>query len=83
MLCPISGGNWDNGSNAGVWALNLNDNRTNSNNNVGFRSDSGLLRTRQRDGGREGDVFRPAVRAKSVCRRLSGNRILGDSQAAR
>lgn len=40
MLCVISGGNWNNGSNAGVWALNLNNVRGNSNNNVGFRSDS-------------------------------------------
>lgn len=40
MLCVISGGNWNNGSNAGVWALNLNNVRSNSNNNVGFRSDS-------------------------------------------
>lgn len=39
MLCVISGGNWDNGSNAGVWALNLNNARGNSNNNVGFRAD--------------------------------------------
>jgi hypothetical protein len=37
-MCLISGGNWNNTSNAGVWALNLNNNRTNSNNNVGFRS---------------------------------------------
>ncbi len=34
--------NWNNGSNAGVWGLNLNNNRTNSNNNVGFRADSFL-----------------------------------------
>lgn len=40
MLCAISGGNWNNGGNAGVWALNLNNVRGNSNNNVGFRSDS-------------------------------------------
>jgi hypothetical protein len=40
MLCVISGGNWNNGSIAGVWALNLNNVRANSNNNVGFRSDS-------------------------------------------
>lgn len=39
MLCVISGGNWNNGSNAGVWALNLNNVRGNSNNNVGFRAD--------------------------------------------
>ena len=40
MLCAISGGNWNNGSNAGVWALNLNNARGNSNNNIGFRADS-------------------------------------------
>lgn len=40
MLCVISGGNWNNGSLAGVWTLNLNNVRGNSNNNVGFRADS-------------------------------------------
>lgn len=40
MLCAISGGNWNNGSNAGVWALNLNNDRGNSNDNIGFRADS-------------------------------------------
>lgn len=40
MLCVISGGNWNNGAIAGVWMLNLNNVRGNSNNNVGFRSDS-------------------------------------------
>ena len=34
---PIRGGNWDNGSNAGVAALNLNNPRSNSNWNIGFR----------------------------------------------
>ena len=33
-MCLISGGNWNNTSNAGVWALNLNNNRTNSNSNT-------------------------------------------------
>lgn len=42
ILCAISGGNWNNGSIAGVWAGNLNNNRTNSNNNVGFRADCGF-----------------------------------------
>jgi hypothetical protein len=40
MLCAISGGNWNNGGNAGLCALNLNNVRGNSNNNVGFRADS-------------------------------------------
>jgi len=34
---PIRGGNWNNGSNAGVFALNLNNARTNRNWNIGFR----------------------------------------------
>lgn len=38
-MCPISGGNWNNSSNAGIWALNLNNNYGNSNVNVGARSD--------------------------------------------
>lgn len=40
MLCVISRGNWDNGSNAGSRFRNLNNNRTNSNNNVGLACDS-------------------------------------------
>ena len=40
MLCVISGGNWNNAALSGVWALNLNNARGDSNNNVGFRSDS-------------------------------------------
>ena len=35
---PLSGGNWNNGSNAGLFALNLNNVRSNSNGNIGFRS---------------------------------------------
>jgi len=34
---PIRGGNWNNGSNDGVAALNLNNRRSNANNNIGFR----------------------------------------------
>ena len=34
----LSCGNWNNGSNAGVFYRNLNNNRSNDNNNVGFRS---------------------------------------------
>lgn len=70
-MCPIVGGNWNNGVNAGVWALNLNNSRGNANNNVGFRADSiPRPRTRRREGGIKGDVFRLAgTAAKSVCRR--------------
>lgn len=69
MLCVLSGANWNNTSNAGVWAGNWNNNRTNANNNTGFRSDC-MPRTQQCDGGVEGDDFRPW--AKSYCRPLSG-----------
>jgi hypothetical protein len=35
----LVGGNWNNNTNAGVRSLNWNNNRTNANNNIGFRSD--------------------------------------------
>ncbi|HDZ9162600.1 TPA: RNA-dependent DNA polymerase [Vibrio cholerae] len=34
---PLRGGNWNNGANAGLGALNLNNARSNSNSNIGFR----------------------------------------------
>jgi len=34
---PIRGGNWNNGSNAGLGALNLNNGRLNANSSIGFR----------------------------------------------
>lgn len=37
MRLPLRGGNWNNGSNAGLGALNLNNSRLNSNSNNGFR----------------------------------------------
>lgn len=37
LKCVLSCSNWNNTSNAGVWNSNLNNNRTNSNNNVGCR----------------------------------------------
>jgi hypothetical protein len=50
MLCPISGGNWNNTTIAGVWALNLNNTRTNSNNNIGARSDLASYLTARQGG---------------------------------
>jgi formylglycine-generating enzyme required for sulfatase activity len=48
-LCAVlRGGNWNDNSNAGVFAANLNNGPTNANNNIGFRCafsqllDSGL-----------------------------------------
>lgn len=84
-MCPLAGGNWNNSTNAGVWALNLNNNRGNSNTNEGFRADSMPLRRRQRQGGVKGDAFR-LVRiialAKSVCRRISGSDVRRERQAS-
>ena len=37
-MAPISGGNWNNSSNAGVWAFNLSTYRTYSYSVIGFRS---------------------------------------------
>jgi len=73
-MCPISGGNWNNSSNAGVWALNLNNVRGNSNNNVGFRADSISPHGPQGRSGIKGGAFRHAVQtaAKSAGFRLSG-----------
>ena len=36
--CVYRGGNWNNGTNAGVFYLNGNNSRSNSNTNIGFRS---------------------------------------------
>ena len=72
-MVPIRGGNWNNGSNAGVFNLNLNNARSNSNTNIGARPDSDSPRTARADGGTKGGVFRRAARpAKSAFRRLSG-----------
>lgn len=71
-MALIVGANWNNGSNAGVWARNWNNNRTNSNTNAGFRADSALPRSLNRQGGAEGDAFRPW--AKSLCRTLLSRR---------
>ena len=35
---PYCGGNWNNGSNAGVFNVNANNPRSNSNSNIGLRS---------------------------------------------
>lgn len=73
-MCPIAGGNWNNGGNAGVWALNWNNSRANSNDNVGFRSDSESPRTAQADGGTKGDAFlrRAGPGAKSAAHPFAG-----------
>lgn len=42
--CPNRGGNWNNGTHNGVFALNLNNPRSNSNDNIGGRSALRYLR---------------------------------------
>ena len=37
LRMPLVGGNWNNGANAGIAALNLNNRRGNANTNIGFR----------------------------------------------
>lgn len=72
-MVPIRGGNWNNGANAGVFYLNLNNARSNSNTNIGARPDSDSPRSQQWHGGTKGGVFLRAARpAKSAFRRLSG-----------
>lgn len=39
-----SGGNWNNAANAGLFALNLNNDRGNANTNIGFRFDFMICR---------------------------------------
>jgi len=51
---PIRGGNWNNESNAGLGALNLNYERSNSNSNLGFRPALACSRI----GRPQGDAFR-------------------------
>jgi hypothetical protein len=41
-LCVLAGGNWNDGSNAGVWMRRLNHTRSNANDTVGFRAASYL-----------------------------------------
>ena len=45
---PIAGGTWNNGASAGVFALNLNNPRSNRNSNIGARPDfASLLKSRK------------------------------------
>lgn len=60
-MCLISLGNWNNTTNAGVGYVNWNNNRTNTNNNVGGRFDySSFLKPRKEDSGATGICF-PAL----------------------
>ena len=67
MLALISGMNWTNTANAGVWSFNSNNNRTNSNNNVSLSADSNPPDISNEKTGYEGDAFLPRA-----CRRNRG-----------
>lgn len=85
-MCPIAGGNWNNSATAGVWTLNLNNVRGNSNTNVGCRADSVSPRTPYGDGGAKGDAFRLGARiapAKSVGLHISSSVSLVGTPAGR
>lgn len=71
------GGNWNNGTNAGVFYLNGNNSRSNVNTNIGFRSALALfayvlpgygLAGAQRQKGRISRPTRPKMNARAVCR---------------
>lgn len=72
---PIRGGNWNNSASAGVFYLNCNNTRSNANDNIGARPDSGLPRTTQVDGGTKGGAFLHLARAfaKSAGRPFSSS----------
>jgi len=74
-MLPIAGGNWNNGVIAGVWALNLNNSRTNSNHNNGFRADSASPSRLVICSvfGAKGDVFLPAFAGEICSCRHSGS----------
>jgi len=66
---PLRGGNWNNGSNAGPGALNLNNARSNSNSNIGFRPALVTRQWRSLTGLRECVVqkeLRPCLRTNTV-----------------
>jgi hypothetical protein len=60
---PIRGGNWNNAASAGVFNLNCNNTRTNSNTNIGARPDSIPLALHYADGGLKGGVFLHSAQA--------------------
>lgn len=79
---PIVGGNWNNSSNAGVFNLNVNNNRTNSNDNVGGRDSVSNPETSMDDTGNRGiccsaisEINRGAISSSYVNRQSTPKRI--------
>jgi hypothetical protein len=69
LFLPIRGGSWNNGDNAGLAALNLNYERSNVNNNVGFRPALACSRIRHSNGmlsaRRQKELYSRARRAQT------------------
>ncbi len=81
---PIRGGNWNNAAIAGVFNLNCNNTRTNSNNNIGARPDSFSPQTAYADSGTKGGAFWRSGQpgAKSIFIRSSGRAMRLEGRAA-
>ncbi|WP_440056137.1 reverse transcriptase domain-containing protein [Pseudoalteromonas sp. T1lg65] len=58
---PLRGGNWNNGSNAGLGALNLSNGRSNANSNIGFRPALEYARSNIPKGGCQCDFEKDAA----------------------
>jgi hypothetical protein len=65
---PIRGGNWNNGAISGVFALNLNNARSNANTNIGARP---ALGDRQKSQAHAASIFFRATRPPTGARRMS------------
>lgn len=84
----LRGGNWNNGANAGVFNLNLNNLRSNSNNNIGFRSAVLLVRNFKRmalvGSMKENGLISPALRRniELLMNQLVANMSKGDTISA-
>lgn len=67
---PLRGGNWNNGSTAGLGALNLNNPRSNANSNIGFRPALDDARSKHLTGccqcNYEKDAIAPAIAEKQI-----------------
>lgn len=86
---PICGGNWNNTGNAGVFYVNLNNTRSNSNSNIGFRSalpsmsEPGRLRTSRQYEGIKESASAPDVRQEKNGTMLTVQTGYGDSCGGR
>jgi len=69
-LRSLRGGNWNNGGNAGLGALNLNNDRSNANSNIGLR----LARLSRPEAGRPRPSFPCLIHGCLILGRAPENR---------